>query len=93
MDFQWDAKKAISNLGKHGVTFQEAETVFRDPLAILFPDPDHSIGEKREIIVGYSDSGQLLVVSFTERAVDSIRIISARRADNAERRKHEQERD
>ncbi len=91
MRFEWDPVKAESNLKKHGVNFDEAETVFGDPLAVVFLDEDHSIGEKREIMIGYSESGRLLVISFTERPIDVIRIISARRADPEERRKHENE--
>jgi uncharacterized protein len=67
MRFDWDPIKASSNLRKHGVNFEEAETAFGDPFAGLFPDEDHSIDEKREIIVGYSERRRLLVISFTER--------------------------
>lgn len=91
MPFEWDNKKAQSNLRKHDVSFSEAESVFRDPLAAVFLDEDHSIDEKREIIIGYSERGRLLVVSYTERIEDSVRIISARRADPDERRNHENE--
>lgn len=91
MQFDWDPEKAASNLRKHDVSFQEAESVFGDPLAMVFLDDDHSIEEKREIIIGYSERQRLLVVSFTERSDDVVRIISARRADSDERRKHENE--
>lgn len=91
MQFDWDPEKAASNLRKHDVSFQEAESVFGDPLAMVFLDDDHSIEEKREIIIGYSERQRLLVVSFTERSDDVVRIISARRADSDERRKHEDE--
>lgn len=91
MEFDWDPQKAASNLTKHGVGFDEAETVFGDLLAAIFPDEDHSVDEKREIIIGYSDRERLLVISFTERSDDLMRIISARRADPDERRKHENE--
>ena len=87
--FEWDDAKARSNQQKHGVSFPEAATVFADPLAAIFPDPDHSDGEVREIIVGYSDRNRLLVVSFTERG-ENIRIISARAATPTERKKHEE---
>ncbi len=91
MEFDWDPQKAASNLKKHGVGFDEAETVFGDLLAAIFRDEDHSVDEKREIIIGYSDRERLLVISFTERSDDLMRIISARRADPDERRKHENE--
>lgn len=92
MDFDWDPIKAAANIKNHdGVTFEEAETVCGDPLAVVFLDEDHSFGEKREIIVGYSTEQRLLVVCFTEREEDQIRIITARRADPDERRKHEYE--
>lgn len=87
--FEWDDDKAEVNEGKHGVTFVEAATVFDDPLAAIFSDPDHSDEEEREIIVGYSQRDRLLVVSFTSRP-PNLRIISARRASSKERHKHEQ---
>lgn len=91
MHFDWDPKKAAANVKNHdGVTFDEAETVFGDPVAAVFLDEDHSWDEKREIIIGYSSKQRLLVVCFTERE-DQIRIITARRADPDERRKHENE--
>lgn len=93
MKFDWYGPKAESNLKKHRVSFEEAETVFGDALAAIFIDDEHSIDEKREIIIGYSDQGRLLVVSFTARGDDLIHLISARRADPDERRKHENERD
>ena len=91
MRFEWDEEKAAANLKKHGISFQEAESAFADSLASVFLDEDHSIEEKREIIIGYSERQQLLVISFTERADDAIRIISARRADPRERRNNENE--
>lgn len=75
---EWDSRKAAINLRKHGIRFEEASTVFDDPLAVIFPDEDHSIGELRELIIGHSVQSKLLIVSFTERQPDSIRIISAR---------------
>ena len=87
MDFEWDETKAASNLRKHGVSFVEASSAFADPLAALFPDPDHSAAEFREILVGYSELDRLLVVSFTE-VNQAIRIISARRATAKERHNH-----
>lgn len=91
MEFEWDDGKAAANERKHGASFPEAATAFADPLATLFPDPDHSDGEEREILVGYSERGRLLIVSFTERP-PNLRIISARVATPAERRNHEENR-
>jgi uncharacterized protein len=88
MKFTWNIDKADANRNKHGIAFDEATTVFGDPLAGTFPDPDHSVGEVRLITVGKSSSGQLLVVSHTEDA-DEIRIISARLATDHERKKYE----
>src|SRR6266508_6392335 len=88
-DFEWDATKARENLTKHGVAFEEALTVFADPLARIFDDPDHSESERRELIVGHSAQQRLLVVSFTERRPRT-RIISAREATSHERRDHEE---
>lgn len=89
MRFSWDPAKASSNFRKHGVAFDEAATVFLDPLSRIHDDPDHSIGEYREIIVGHSAAGRLLLVSFTERA-DVVRIINARRPDTRERQDYEE---
>ena len=88
MPFTWDPAKARANLRKHGVSFDEAATVFTDPLARIHDDPDHSEGEFREIIVGFSTATRLLLVSFTERG-DMVRIIHARVADTRERKRHE----
>ena len=77
--FEWDAIKAKINKQKHGVSFEEAATVFDDPLAAIFDDEIHSVYEAREIIIGQSINQRLVLVCFTERA-GSIRIISARRA-------------
>lgn len=84
--FVWNAAKAASNNAKHGVAFEEAQTVFQDEHAQLFYDNDHSDDEDREIIVGYSEKARLLVVSFTERGHAQIRIISARIATTQERK-------
>jgi uncharacterized DUF497 family protein len=84
LKFQWDDTKAQANLGKHGVSFEEAASVFGDPLALTFPDPDHSIGEKRWLTFGVSQTSRLLVVAHTHRG-RSIRIISARKATRHER--------
>lgn len=88
--FEWDPEKARTNVGKHGVTFEEAATVFYDDLARLDDDPDHSVGEHRELICGRSAEGRLLLVSYTERREDAIRIIHAREAFGKERRKYEE---
>ncbi len=89
--FQWDLRKARANLRKHRVSFDEAATVFADPLAKVFFDEDHSRQENREILVGTSTLGRLLLVSFTERGEDCIPIISAREATRKGRRRHEEE--
>ncbi len=88
-EFEWDPRKATGNLKKHGISFAEAVTVFSDPAARIFDDPDHSVDERREIIIGYSARPRLLIVGFTER-VGRVRIITARRASRAETRRHEE---
>ena len=89
MNFEWDRSKANANKRKHGVSFDDAASVFFDPLAVSGSDPDHSVGEFRYITFGYSISGRLLTVVHTVRA-NSIRIISARRATRAERKLYEE---
>jgi uncharacterized DUF497 family protein len=89
MEFEWNPDKAKLNLEKHGGSFQEAATVFNDPLSVTFPDPDHSIGESRYVIIGMSRLGQLLVVSHIDRE-NRTRIISARRATPQERKFYEE---
>ncbi len=84
MQFEWDPEKATINQRKHGVAFQEATTIFSDPLAITFPDPDHSLDEDRYVTFGYSRMGRLLVVSHTSRG-EWTRIISARLTTRQER--------
>ena len=88
--FEWDARKATLNLGKHEVSFDEATTVFDDPLARIFDDLDHSLEEHREIIVGQSVSGRLILVCFIERTKDVIRIVSARSLTRTERKDYEE---
>jgi len=88
MKFEWDEKKSVANRKKHGISFHEAATVFGDPLAITFPDPDHSIGENRFLTFGLSIMNRLLVVAHTERR-EKTRIISARQATRHERTLHE----
>ena len=87
--FEWDAAKAWTNFAKHGVSFTEAVTVFGDPLARILNDPDHSVDERREIIVGHSISQRLLILSFIERE-SAIRLISARLATRSERDDYEE---
>jgi uncharacterized DUF497 family protein len=89
LTFEWSEAKALSNLGKHGVDFEEAQTVFRDPFAWIFDDEWHAQVEEREIIIGHSANKRLLLVCFTERG-NSIRIISARQANSKERRDYEE---
>jgi hypothetical protein len=88
MKFEWDRAKAEHNRKKHRVSFDEAVTVFYDPLTATFDDLDHSIAERRFITIGYSSHDRLLVVIHTERG-SSIRIISARPANARERKNHE----
>ena len=89
--FEWDSRKATTNQRKHKVSFDEASTVFSDPLAVIFSDEDHSNGEEREIIVGHSILDRLLLVSFAEPIKDRIRIISARNVTRKEQRQYEEE--
>lgn len=89
MHFEWDAVKAAKNFRKHRISFKEASTVFYDRLAVTGADPDHSEGEERLITFGLSSTGQLLVVSHTERG-KAVRIISARRATLRERQIYEE---
>lgn len=87
--FQWDGHKARDNCAKHGVSFEEAMTVFGDALGRIVRDEWHSVGEQRFLIVGESVRRRLLVVMFTERG-DAIRIVSARKATRRERRDYEE---
>lgn len=89
MEFEWNESKATANLTKHGVSFEEAKTVFGNLLAVIFDDEAHSVGERREIIIGHSRNNRLLLISFTERP-NVIRIISARLATRREREDYEQ---
>jgi uncharacterized protein len=88
--FEWDPRKARANLRQHGIGFSEAVSVFTDPLARIFLDEDHSSEEQREIIIGYSVARRLLLVSFTERVKDRVRIISSRRATRGEQGDYEE---
>ena len=89
MEFEWDPNKAARNLKWHGVPFPEAATVFEDPLSVAAPDPDHSFEEQRQIIVGSSHRGTLLMVAYTERG-ERIHIITARELTPKERKAYEQ---
>jgi uncharacterized DUF497 family protein len=89
MEFEWDNRKDASNLKKHGVTFREAASVFGDPLATTFDDPDHSISEHRLLTFGVTRTGKWVIVSHTERN-GSMRIISARLMQKHERAIYEQ---
>jgi uncharacterized DUF497 family protein len=89
MDFEWDNKKATKNLRKHEISFQEAASVFLDPLALTFDDPDHSIGEHRLLTFGRTKTDDLVIVSHTE-ADGTIRVISARPMKKHERKIYEE---
>lgn len=89
LEFSWDDRKAVANLRKHKVSFVEASSVFDDSLAITYPDSEHSAGEVRYVTFGLSSSGRVLVVSHTETN-NGLRVISARKADRAERKIYEQ---
>ena len=89
LEFEWDAKKSDANAKGHGVAFEEALTVFANPLARIFDDPDHSADEHREIIIGHSVKQRLLIVCFTERE-GKIRIITARPTTRREHQDYEE---
>jgi uncharacterized protein len=89
MIFEWNPEKAKSNLAKHGVSFEEASTIFGDTLSETFDDPDHSENERRFIIIGHSENGRLLFVSHTDDG-EIVRIISAREVTRAEREQYEE---
>lgn len=88
MEFEWDRSKAKRNLQKHRISFDEAVTVFFDPLAATVDDVDHSVSERRYLTIGYSARGRLLVVAHTDRGT-AVRIVSARLATAGERKRHE----
>jgi uncharacterized DUF497 family protein len=89
LKFTWDPAKAVANLSKHEVSFEDASTVFRNPLVKVLLDPTHSEHELRLLIIGHSAGGHILLVVFTEET-DRIRIISAREASARERREYEE---
>jgi len=90
VEFEWDLNKATTNEKKHGICFSEATTMFGDQLELTISDPDHSSGEYRFLSIGRSNAGNLLVVSYTERQQELIRIISARKATRQEQKYYEQ---
>ncbi len=90
MRFEWNPTKAENNIRKHGVSFDEAVTVFKDPLALIFDDTAHSEQEHREIIIGMSTLRRMLLVCFVERVEDTVRIINARPATRQETKDYEE---
>ncbi len=93
MNFEWDPRKAASNLRDHGVSFEEGATIFDDQLQIHFPDRAHYIGEQRYLCLGMSERGQLVMAVYTEPRPETIRIISAREATRKERKSYETQSD
>ena len=89
MEFEWDPQKAAANLAKHTVSFEDAATVFGDPLGRIMADPRHSTGEERLVLLGLSQNKHLLAVMYVDRG-EAIRIVSARRATRSERRTYEE---
>ena len=89
MIYEWHPAKALANLRKHGVAFEEAATVFLDPLAVTYPDPDHSRVEEREIPIGHTSIHRLLFISHCQRG-ERMRIIGARKATRRERNQYEE---
>ncbi|VFN06580.1 MAG: hypothetical protein BECKG1743D_GA0114223_112382 [Candidatus Kentron sp. G] len=92
MDFEWDQHKARYNEKEHDVGFSEGMTIFGDPLELTISDPDHSFGEYRFLSIGRSSTGKLLVVAYTERRQNNIRLISARKATRQEQEYYERNR-
>jgi uncharacterized DUF497 family protein len=90
VQFEWDGNKAAANFRKHKVSFDEALTVFRDAFALIFDDEGHSVDEDREIIIGHSNRNRVLLVCFTGRAKEVIRIFSARLATKKEKADYEE---
>jgi uncharacterized protein len=90
LTFEWDEEKSKGNLRKHGVSFDEAKTVFNDPFAMTIPDPEHSAQEDRYIDLGMSSQGRILMVWYTERS-RNIRIIGSRKAARSQRQKYEED--
>jgi len=90
VEFEWDPRKARINRRKHGVSFEEAATVFDNPLATYYEDPDHSVTERRYLTIGTSALGRLLHIAFADR-LGRIRIIQARKLTKNERQQYEEE--
>ncbi|MBZ5632209.1 MAG: BrnT family toxin [Acidobacteriia bacterium] len=90
--FEWDPRKAAANRAKHGVSFEEASSVFGDPLGLIVDDPRHSHGEERHVLLGSSEGHRLLAVMFTGRG-EMIRVISARKVTRWERKSYEEQQD
>jgi uncharacterized protein len=90
--YEWDPEKARDNLKKHDVSFEEATTVFTDPFALSFDDPDHSNDEKRFITIGMSDKSRIIFLAHADGAEDQIRIISARKATKTEAHDYQESR-
>ena len=90
--FEWDPNKARRNRRKHRLSFEEATTAFEDDQSVTVPDPTHSVGEERFVLLGRTSRGRIVVVAFTERGedIDTIRLISARLADRGERHDYEE---
>ena len=93
MIYRWDPKKAAWNLRRHGVSFDEAATVFRDPLSLTFLDPDHSENERRFITIGLSHRRRILFLAHADRGADETRLISARPATKTETHAYEEPQD
>lgn len=91
LQFEWNHKKAEMNIRKHGTSFDEAATVFSDPLSMTYDDPDYSYDENRFVMIGSSVLGRLLFVSYSEEC-HKIRIISARQLTRRERNQYEEQR-
>ena len=89
MVYEWSSGKAAANRKRHGISFEDAVTVFLDPLALTYPDPDHSVDERQEITIGHTIRQEFVFVSHCDRG-DRIRIISARLATRAERHQYEE---
>jgi len=89
LTYEWDEEKSRNNVRKHGVSFEEAKTIFNDPFAITIGDPDHSFSEERFLEIGMSAKGRILVVWYAERG-DNIRVIGCRKATRSEWRKYEE---
>jgi uncharacterized DUF497 family protein len=91
LTFEWDEEKSRQNLRKHGVSFEEAKTIFNDPFAMTIADPDHSLRENRYIDMGMSCRGHILMVWYTERG-SNIRIIGSRKTTRSQRQQYEEKR-